>query len=344
MAPSLADGVADPAGGTSLADDDGTADGDPACDTPGDATGEALLPPPVESLAVGGKVGGTPRTPLPGCGGFVGPKGAPPEPAVGLGVCAASSACVLQPVGVMTSSGLQMKNPLGGTYGVQVGVGTGAFDQLGPPLLTGGGVGAGVRVGWTEGPGVGVGVADGAAVGADVSAGDAEGDAPSDGAGEPASEPDGDAEGVGEAAPESDGDAEAEGVGDAPPESDGDGDAPAESDGDGDGDGDGLTVYGAIAKVAVESIVGSQNGVSVGQLSTLDRGATCTVYCVWPLSRSPNGCSLTTTPPGPEGHPFVPKSWTRTRAIAPVASTPNSRSASRSVESTTVPVWSVTSK
>ena len=187
-------------------------------------------------------------------------------------------------------------------------------------------MGAGVRVGVAVGRAVGCGVGFADAVGAGV----ADGGVESDGDAAAGAESDGD----GETAPESDGDAEA------------DGDAPSEPDGDADGDadGDGLTVFGAIAKVAVEMVVPSQNGASAGQASTLARGATCTVYCVWPLGSSPYGCRFTTTPPGPVAHRFVPKSWSRTLTMEPFSPTTNSRSASRSSESTRVPAWSVTSK
>jgi hypothetical protein len=174
-----------------------------------------------------------------------------------------------------------------------------------------------------------VGFAD--AVGAGVADGDAVGGAEPDGDGETAPESDGDAEADGDAPSDPDGD------GETAPESDGDADGAADDDGDADGDGEGLTAYGAIAKVAVETAAWSQNGASAGQASTLARGATCTAYWLWPLGSSPYGCSFTTTPPGPVAHWFVPKSWSRTLVMEPSSPTSNSRSASRSSESTCVP-------
>ena len=112
VGPPLADGVGDPVGGASDEDGDGLAE-DVA---DGDAPAVAPATPPVESVAeggtaggaVGGKVGGMPTT-VPRWGGLVGPPATgPPEPCAGVGVCEASSACVLQPVGAMTSPGLQM--------------------------------------------------------------------------------------------------------------------------------------------------------------------------------------------------------------------------------------------
>jgi hypothetical protein len=104
--------------GDSLAEDD-AAVGDAAvaeaagaeiegdCTPPGAAGGadepapEAPAPDEVPFPA-GGNVGGIPSTVEPGCGGRVGP------PALWPGTALASCACVLQPVGVMTSLGLQM--------------------------------------------------------------------------------------------------------------------------------------------------------------------------------------------------------------------------------------------
>jgi len=112
VGPPLADGVGEAAGGVSDEDGGGLAEDV----TDGDAPAVAPATPPVGLVVaggtaggkVGGKVGGMPIT-VPRWGGVVGPPATgPPEPCAGVGVCEASSACVLQPVGVMTSPGLQM--------------------------------------------------------------------------------------------------------------------------------------------------------------------------------------------------------------------------------------------
>ena len=62
---------------------------------------------PATAPVTGADVGGTPRTVEPGCGGRVGPPSYVPEPPLPA-TWLASCACVLHPVGVTTSFGLQM--------------------------------------------------------------------------------------------------------------------------------------------------------------------------------------------------------------------------------------------
>lgn len=109
-------GAAEPAPADIPGDPEGAA-AEPGADAPPGAPATPLL---AAGCSPGGNVGSTPRTVEPGCGGRVGPKAAGGADA---GASRASWASVLQPVGVITSVRLQMKNPEGGTYGVVVGVG-----------------------------------------------------------------------------------------------------------------------------------------------------------------------------------------------------------------------------
>ncbi len=107
----LADALAP---GDSLAEGEAAlGDGTAADGTPLGAGGVTDEPAPDEPVPdepapddvpfpAGGNVGGIPSTVEPGCGGRVGP------PALWPGTALASCAWVLQPVGVMTSLGLQM--------------------------------------------------------------------------------------------------------------------------------------------------------------------------------------------------------------------------------------------
>jgi hypothetical protein len=144
------------------------------------------------------------------------------------------------------------------------------------------------------------------------------------------------------------GDVEAEGTtadGDAPLV---EGDVVGLDDPDGggvaEGVGLGLTVFGAIAKAAVQTWDTSQNGSSAGQPATASAEVTRTVYCVCPNGRSPNGWSLMTSPPGPPGHEYQPVSCGGICVIAPPGSTWKVRSASVSLDNVTDPVSSLTSK
>jgi len=101
---------------------------------------------------------------------------------------------------------------------------------------------------------------------------------------------------------------------------------------------------GATANRVVRTWAELQNGWSEPQSLTSPFEATRTTYVVCPSGRAGKGATPMVSPPGPVGHMLSPVVAAELAVILPLSVTTNALSASGVADSSTVPVWSATSK